>query len=57
MDGNQRARFEIGIDNDIEIIPSFAKVFKAYYDALIKEGFSEEQAFALIRDQANKINF
>jgi hypothetical protein len=29
---------------------------KNYYDALIKKGFSEEQAFQLVRDVGNPLN-
>lgn len=29
---------------------------KNYYDALIKKGFSEEQAFQLVRDLGNPLN-
>jgi hypothetical protein len=39
----------------IRVMKSSAKVQKVYYDSLVKEGFSSQQAFTLLLDARNAI--
>jgi len=32
----------------LELVPTFAKIYKKLYDSLIKEGFTEEQAMKIV---------
>jgi uncharacterized pyridoxamine 5'-phosphate oxidase family protein len=53
-----RVEAEIAVDQMIEILPAMlrqvpyqAKVFKAKYDALVKEGFTKEEALDIVKSR------